>query len=147
MKLETALNATEIINKCIKHYMAEYAENLPAILEMRAESTLKNGNFHCDASGNLENDVHEFLIADLLTLRRAINKHKNSVKLYCTYYGIENIYNLISLIMSNVGITTTINRGELILTPAEKTKPQTISSSQPISMYEQEDLAMAVAVN
>lgn len=146
MKLETALNANEIINKCQKEYMAEYTEKLPTLFEMRAEATLKNGNFHSDALSNLEDEVqlYEFLISDLISLRRAINKHKTSVNLYCTYYGIESIYNVISLILSNVGITTTINGSELILTPVEETNPQDITPAQSISMYEPEGYTVAV---
>lgn len=144
MKLATATNAIEILNKSQKSYMDLYIEKLPALFEMQAEAELQNGNFYRDMSSDLEDEIqtYEFLIKDLITLRRAITKHQDSVRLYCTYYKMNNIFKVISFILENVGIITSIEGDELVLTPAEELKKEAIKTSQPLTMYEQENYAV-----
>ena len=81
MKRKTIYRAVNVINR----YISMYQERLLYYLELKAELKLENGNIEAsDTFQNYESDIerYEIILADLVTIKRAIEKGKVSIRTY-----------------------------------------------------------------
>lgn len=89
MKQETITKAVKVINRSIKFYQRK----LTYQLELRAEVKLNNGNLDVASLGDYESNIqkYEIILADLATIKRAINKNKESCRLIGTAEGFPGM--------------------------------------------------------
>ena len=95
--------------KVIERYINIYQEEILDCLEMKAELELKNGNIEVDyISKNCEDDIEQYkiILTDLATIRRAIKKGKDSVKIYG---DADNYQSLILAILEEARVRVYLN--------------------------------------
>ena len=90
MKQETITKAVKVINRNIKFYQRK----LTYQLELRAEAEFDNGNLKVASFGDYESNIqkYEIILADLATIKRAINNNQTSVKIFGTADNRGYIY-------------------------------------------------------
>jgi len=90
MKQETISGAVKILNRIIK----DYQEKLIYQLELRAEAKLGNGNLTVYKSSDYESSIvkYETILADLATIKRAIENNKTFVKISETVKSKSSVY-------------------------------------------------------
>lgn len=89
MRQETITNAVKILNRIIK----DYQEKLIYQLELRAEAKFENGNLIVK-SRDYESSIvkYETILADLATIKRAIENDKTLVKISETVKSKCSVY-------------------------------------------------------
>ncbi len=90
MKQETITKAVEVINRIIE----DYQEKLIEQLELRAEAKFRNGNLIVYRSSDYESSItkYEIILADLATIKRAIENNKRTVKIFESAKTKSSVY-------------------------------------------------------
>lgn len=101
MKQETIKKAVKVINRGIKFYQRK----LTYQLELRAEAEFDNGNLKIDSSSDYESNIkkYEIVLADLATIKRAIQNNQTTVKISGTAENRGYIYSETSKVLNEAG--------------------------------------------
>lgn len=120
MKQETITKAVKVINRSIKFYQRK----LTYQLELRAEAEFDNGNLDIASFGKYESNIqkYEIILANLATIKRAVNNDRTSVKIFGTADGRGYIYTEISKVLKKAGFNYDGDEftGEIWLLPIEE---------------------------
>ena len=120
MKQETIKKAVKVINRSIKFYQRK----LTYQLELRAEAEFGNGNLKIASFGDYESNIqkYEIILADLATIKRAINNNQTSVKIFGTAENRGYIYKETSNVLRKAGFKYDGNgfTGEIDLIPIDE---------------------------
>lgn len=143
MKQETITKAVKVINQSIKFYQRK----LTYQLELRAEAEFNNGNLKVANFGDYESNIkkYEIILADLATMKRAINNNKTSVKIFGTddcrgynYTETSNVLKKAGFDYDGDGFT-----GEIWLLSIKEFEEEWVEGTpESWSAYEEEQMAM-----
>ena len=123
MKQETIEKAVKVINRSIKHYQRK----LTYQLELRAEAEFNNGNLKVDSLGDYEHYIqkYEIILADLATIRRAIERNRCNVKIYGSESGVGFMYVETAHVLDEAGLDVDGNGyGEIWLQSIDEREEQ-----------------------
>lgn len=104
MKQEKITKAVKVINRNIKFYQRKLTYHL----ELRAEAEFDNGNLKVASFGNYESNIqkYEIILADLVTIKRAIQNNQTAVKIFGTANNRGYIYRETSRALNEAGFDT-----------------------------------------